>query len=131
MVSVIHSVAAQSDFEHSLQTLVEGLPAVEAERLRLAVDFARSIYQDGQLGSGEAVWGHALGMALIVAGLKLDGDSRLAALLFAVPAMQEFGLMRIESDFGRSVAHLVDGISRLNRLRPISRGFVAHSIDSG
>jgi len=131
MVSVIHSVAAQSDFEHSLQTLVEGLSAVEAERLRRAVDFARGIYGDGQLGSGEAVWGHALGMALIVAGLKLDADSRLAALLFAVPAILEFGLTRIESDFGRSVAHLVDGISRLNRLRPISRGFVAHSIDSG
>ena len=54
MVSVIHSVAAQSDFEHSLQTLVEGLPAVEAERLRRAVDFARGIYGDGQLGLPEA-----------------------------------------------------------------------------
>ena len=131
MVSVIHSVAAQSDFEHSLQTLAEGLGAADADRLRLAVDFARSIYLDRQLGSGEAVWGHALGMALIVAGLKLDADSRLAALLFAVPALQELGLTLIEKDFGPSVAHLVGGISRLNRMRPIARGFVAHSVDGG
>ena len=131
MVSVIHSLAAQSDLEHSLQTLGEGLPVAEGSRLRLAVDFAQSVYLDGQLGSGETVWGHALGMALIVAGLKLDVDSRLAALLFAVPALQELGLARIEKDFGSGVAHLVDGISRLHRMRPISRGFVAHSIDSG
>jgi GTP pyrophosphokinase len=42
-------------------------------------------------------------MALIVAGLKLDADSRLAALLFAVPALQERGLARIEATSGDGV----------------------------
>jgi GTP pyrophosphokinase len=94
----------------------------------LAVDFARSIYGDRRLGSGEHVWGHALGMALIVAGLKLDADSRLAALLFAVPAhCRKMVWPTFEKDFRAGVAQLVDGISRLNRLRPITRGFVAHS----
>jgi GTP pyrophosphokinase len=47
------------------------------------------------------VWGHALGVALIVAGLKLDADSRLAALLFAVPALLEaWSGADIERDFG-------------------------------
>jgi GTP pyrophosphokinase len=65
-------------------------------------------------------------MALIVAGLKLDIDSRLAALLFAVPAhCRKMAWPGSRSAFGRSVTHLVDGISRLNRLRPITRGFVA------
>jgi len=130
MVSVIHSVAAQCDFEQSLLTLGEGLSAAEIDRIRLAVDFARSTYGDRSLGSGEDVWGHALGVALIVAGLKLDAVSRLAALLFAVPALIEHGLALIERDFGAGVAQLVDGISRLNRLRPITRGFVANSVDS-
>ncbi|HRF72843.1 MAG TPA: bifunctional (p)ppGpp synthetase/guanosine-3',5'-bis(diphosphate) 3'-pyrophosphohydrolase [Accumulibacter sp.] len=130
MVSVTHSVAALGDFEDSWHSLGDGLSAVDGQRLRRAVDFARSFYGDRLLGSGEEVWGHALGMALIVAGLKLDADSRLAALLFAVPAQQEHGLALIEKDFGRSVAHLVDGISRLNRVRPITRGFVAHAADS-
>ncbi|WP_313952451.1 bifunctional (p)ppGpp synthetase/guanosine-3',5'-bis(diphosphate) 3'-pyrophosphohydrolase [Accumulibacter sp.] len=130
MVSVTHSVAAQGDFEHSLQSLGEALSPADSDRLRRAVDFTQSFYGDWLLGSGEAVWGHALGMALIVAGLKLDADSRLAALLFAVPAQQEHGLALIEKDFGRSVAQLVDGISRLNRARPITRGFVAHSAES-
>jgi len=130
MVSVIHSVAAQSDFEQYQHMLAEGLHGVEVARVPLAVDFARSIYGDRRLGSGEHVWGHALGMALIVAGLKLDIDSRLAALLFAVPALQENGLALIQKDFGVGVAQLVDGISRLNRLRPITRGFAAASAES-
>ncbi|MBP6708140.1 MAG: bifunctional (p)ppGpp synthetase/guanosine-3',5'-bis(diphosphate) 3'-pyrophosphohydrolase [Candidatus Accumulibacter sp.] len=130
MVSVIHSLAAHSDFEQSLQTLAEGLPAAEIERLRRAVDRVRSTYGERTLGSGEEVLGHALGAALIVAGLKLDADARLAALLFAIPTLQEHGLAGIEKEFGPSVAHLVDGVSRLNRLRPITRGFVADSAES-
>ncbi len=131
MVSVVHSLAVQSNLENSLRTLTEGLPEAAAERLRRAVDVAQATYGDRSLGSGEEVWGHALGMALIVAGLRLDADSRLAALLFAVPTLEELGLGRIERDFGRGVAHLVDGISRLNRMRPITRGFVAPSLEPG
>ena len=131
MVSVVHSVAAQSDLEHSLQTLSEGLSAEEALKIRQAVEFAQSIYKDHALGSGEGVWRHALGMALILVGLKLDADSRLAALLFSVPTYDEHGIAHIEERFGPASAHLVNGISRLNRLRPITRGFVAHSAESG
>jgi GTP pyrophosphokinase len=131
MVSVVHSVAAQSDLEHSLQMLSEGLSADEAVKIRQAADFAQSIYSDHALGSSEGVWCHALGMALILVGLKLDADSRLAALLFAVPTYDEHGIAHIEERFGAAAAQLVNGISRLNRLRPITRGFVAHSAESG
>jgi GTP pyrophosphokinase len=131
MVSVVHSVAAQSGIEHSLQTLCEGLSAEEAEKIHRAAEFAQSIYGDRLLGSGEGVWQHALGMALILVGLKLDADCRLAALLFSVPTFDEQGTVHIEERFGQATAHLVGGISRLNRQRPITRDFVAHSVDSG
>lgn len=131
MVSVVHSVAAQSDFEQFLNTLAEGLGSEEAKRLRAAVEFAWQTYGEATLGSGERIWSHALGMALIIAGLKLDGDSRTAALLFAVPSHEEKGIEIIEERFGKAVAHLVSGISRLNRLRPITRGFVAANIEAG
>ena len=131
MVSVVHSVAAQSDFEHSLKTLSEGLSVEEAEKIRAAAEFARSVYGDRLLGSDEGVWHHALGMALILVGLKLDADTRVAALLFALPTYDEQGLTKIEERFGAAAAHLVGGISRLNGLRPIAHGFVAHSADSG
>ncbi|WP_301102659.1 bifunctional (p)ppGpp synthetase/guanosine-3',5'-bis(diphosphate) 3'-pyrophosphohydrolase [Propionivibrio sp.] len=131
MVSVVHSVAAQSDFEHSLYTLSEGLSAEEAGKIRLAAEFAQSVYGERKLGSGEGVWQHGLGMALILGGLKLDADCRLAALLFAVPAYEEQSITHIEARFGAAAANLVGGVSRLNRMRPITRGFVAHSAGSG
>ncbi len=131
MVSVVHSVATQGDDQHSLQTLSEGLSVEDVERLGAALTFVREVYGDAVLGSGEGIWSHALGMALIVAGLKLDTDSRLAALLFAVPAYDEPSAAQISSRFGPDVAQLVQGISRLNRLRPIARGFMAGSSEVG
>ena len=131
MVSVVHSVAAQSDFEHSLKTLCEGLSDVEKEKVRLAAEFAQSVYGDLKLGSGEGVWHHALGMALILVGLRLDVDCRLAALLFAVPSYNEHGITHIDQRFGAAVSHLVGGVSRLNRMRPITRGFAVHADENG
>ncbi|MDR2788542.1 MAG: bifunctional (p)ppGpp synthetase/guanosine-3',5'-bis(diphosphate) 3'-pyrophosphohydrolase [Candidatus Accumulibacter sp.] len=131
MVSVAHSVAAQSDDEQILQTLCAGLSQEESERVCRAFDFARSTYGDHSLGSGEGIWHHARGMALILVGLRLDVDCRLAALLFAVPSRDEQGLERIEKCFGAAPARLVGGISRLHRMRPIQRGFVAHSSEGG
>ena len=72
MVSVAHSVASQSDFVQFLAKLAEGLAPADAERLKSAVEYAWSTYGDRQLGSGERIWSHALGMAVIIAGLKLD-----------------------------------------------------------
>ncbi|HRE15764.1 MAG TPA: HD domain-containing protein, partial [Rhodocyclaceae bacterium] len=125
MVSVVHSVAAQSDFEQYLSLLVDTLGDDEAADVRRAVEYAWQAYGNDTLGSGERIWSHALGMAVIIAGLKLDAHARIAALLFALPAHQEHGLENIREHFGESVADLVGGISRLDRLRPISRGFVA------
>jgi len=132
MVSVAHSVAAHGDFDKYLQTLTEGLSAEDAQRVRQAVEFAWERYGDALLGSGERIWSHALGMALIVAGLKLDADSRVAALLFAMPTVDsEHGVPQVEEKFGKAAAHLVAGTGRLNRLRPITRSFVAANIESG
>jgi GTP pyrophosphokinase len=125
MVSVVHSVAAQSDDQHSLQTLTDGLGASESGRVAAALAFAREVYADASLSSGEGVWSHALGIALIVTGLKLDADSRIAALLFAVPAHDGSAADRIGECFGADVAQLVRGMTNLYRLRPITRSFVA------
>ena len=131
MVSVVHSVAAQSDFDKFLVTLSAGLPESDAGRLKLAVEYAWESYGERVLGSGERIWSHALGMAVIIAGLKLDVESRIAALLFAMPAQDEHAVARIEEKFGKPAAHLVGGVSRLDRLRPITKGFVAANIEAG
>ena len=131
MVSVTHSVTAQSGIDDLLQTLSVGLSPHESEHVRAAAEFAHSVYGDHRLGSGEGVWHHAQGAAIILAGLQLDADCRMAALLFSVPAYDEHGLEQIEKRFGKATSQLVDGISRLYRMRPITHGFVAHSAEGG
>ena len=131
MVSLLHSVAAQSDFDQFFSTLAHGLDPDDAATLRESVAFAWEVYGTTVLGSGEGTWSHALGMAVIIAGLRLDVDSRMAAVLFAIPFHDEHGIARIEQRFGKAAADLVIGISRLNRLRPITRGFVAANIETG
>ena len=131
MVSVSHSVAAQSDFDQFLAVLSGGLSEAETASLTNAVEYAWEAYGNKTLGSGERIWSHALGMSVIIAGLKMDVESRIAAVLFAIPAQDEHGIARIEARFGKPAAHLINGISRLNKLRPITEGFVAANIDAG
>jgi len=125
MVSVVHSVAAQSDIEHLLTTLSDGISPEDALQLRDAAQFAREVYQDRTLGSAEGMWEHALGMAIIAAGLRLDRDARIAALLFALPSVSADAADQMGSRFGDAVAVMVRGLSRLNTLRPITRSYVA------
>jgi GTP pyrophosphokinase len=131
MVSVVHSVAAQSDFEQFLAILSAGLPAPDVQRLQDAVSYAWETYGDRTLGSGERVWSHALGMAVIIAGLKLDVESRIAAVLFAIPAQDEHGVASIEEKFGKSAASDSAGKFHAPDGRPIAKGFVAVDIEAG
>lgn len=130
MVSVVHSTAANSDPDYTLQLLAEGLSGADALLLRQAAEFAHQAYGEHRLGSGEGVWAHALGMALMIVGLKLDVSARLSALLFAIPTYVDNGLEEIDQGYGRDVGHLVHGISRLNRIRPITSGFSADAEES-
>ena len=70
-------------------------------------------------------------MALILVGLKLDVDCRVAALLFALPKHDDQWQAELTSRFGAAAMELVGGVFRLDRLRPITNGFVAHAADSG
>jgi len=130
MVSVVHSVAGQGDPSQILEQIAEGLGPAEAGQVRQAADFACAAYGDELLGSGESMREHALGMALIVTGLRLDAEARMAALLFCLPACDEQAQEKIEQRFGKPAAHLVAGISKLNHLRPITRGFVADTAEN-
>ena len=59
-------------------------------------------------------------MALIATALRLDADTRLAALLFAVHQFHPDAKERIEQEFTADVARLVGGLHRLNGLRLVA-----------
>jgi GTP pyrophosphokinase len=89
--------------------------------LERALEFARGAYGDKLLGTGEPAFEHALGLARNVAQLRLDADALASGILFAVPAYLPDAEDRLTESFGATVAALVSGIDRLNRLRVVTR----------
>ena len=121
MVSVTHSIDAAGVEQAPIDQLCEGLDAAGRGHIERALKLVEPLYLGKQLGTGEPVWQHVLGMALIAVSLRLDVDTRLAALLFAIHDHQPDAGDVIERDFGHEVAKLVTGLHRLNGLRLISR----------
>jgi GTP pyrophosphokinase len=119
MVSVIHALPDSGVDAATLSRLTEGLTEEGATKLRAAVAYAGEVYRDAKLGSGETALDHGLGAALILAGLNLDLDSRLAALLFAAPDFVADAHEKLAARWGAALAQLVDGLYRLKNLRPL------------
>src|ERR1700722_8838256 len=79
---------------------------------------AAATAHSGQLrNSGEAYISHPLAVATILAGLGLDDVTIAAALLHDAVEDTSFGLEEIELDFGPDVASIVDGVTKLDRVR--------------
>ncbi|MBU0751453.1 MAG: bifunctional (p)ppGpp synthetase/guanosine-3',5'-bis(diphosphate) 3'-pyrophosphohydrolase [Gammaproteobacteria bacterium] len=119
MVSVVQALPDSGGDEATLNRLGEGLPVEAREKLARASALAGELYAGHSLGTGEAALPHALGTALIAASLRLDLDTRLAALLFAVHDFLPDASDRVTADFGEAVAALVGGMHRLKGLRPM------------
>src|SRR6267378_5190225 len=98
-----------------------GLSEEDRRALARALEFAGNVYGEKLLGTGEPAYGHALGTARNVAGLRLDADARAAGLLFAVPAYLPGAEEKLKESFGAAVASLVAGIDRLNQLRVVMK----------
>ena len=89
---------------------------------------ASTAYGAQVLGSGEPVWAHAVGMAVLAAELRLDATARAAALLFAMPHQAGFEREAFEHQYGSDVSRLVRGVHKLNQMRPITQGFATDAV---
>lgn len=121
MVAVTHSVSEADAETPPIDRLCDGLTAEQRTQVERALAMAEPIYRDRVLGTGEPVWPHALGTALIMASLRQDVETRIAAVLFSVGEYLEGALEQVEKEFGPAVAHLVSGLKALNGLRVITR----------
>ena len=111
--------ASTDEIEDGL--LSAGAPEEDRRVLARALEFAREVYGDKRLGTGEPALEHALGLARNIAQLRLDADALAAGILFAVPAYLPDAEAKLAASFGATVAGLVSGIDRLNRLRVVTR----------
>jgi GTP pyrophosphokinase len=115
------STTRTSSAEVGEDILSAGAPEEDRRVVARALDFARDVYEGKVLGTGEPAFEHALGLARNLALLRLDVEALAAGLLFAVPAYLPDAEDRLTAFFGATVAALVSGIDRLNRLRVVTR----------
>ena len=89
----------------------------EVVRLEEAIDYA-TIKHDGQFRkSGEKYITHPLRVAGILIKWGMDIDSVIAGVLHDVVEDTETPLADIEEKFGKNVAFLVDGVTKVGRAR--------------
>ncbi len=104
-----------------LSKIAEYLPADQVEALKQVFLFSQKAH-DGQVRvSGEAYIHHPIGVASILADLQMDAASLKAALLHDVVEDTGIPLGKIEELYGKEVAMLVDGVTKLSRIEYISK----------
>ncbi len=91
-----------------------------------AAAVARALYGTESLGTGEPALHHAEAVAHLLGELKLDADAVNAGWLFAVPQYSKTWREQLEPAFGLEVVQLLDGLSRLHKLRDITRSVSAN-----
>ena len=102
--------------EELLEKLKKYRPAEDPWIVRRAYEIAAERHHDQFRSSGEPYLSHLLDVAHILADMRLDAITLTAAILHDAIEDTEYPVSRIEERFGREVAHLVEGVTKIGRL---------------
>ncbi|MGB9578180.1 MAG: HD domain-containing protein, partial [Halothiobacillaceae bacterium] len=95
------------------QALGEYMEPTCIERVAQAYAFSKQAHEGQLRVSGEPYITHPVAVAEILAGLRLDEKTIIAALLHDVIEDTPTARDQIAAEYGDEVAHLVDGVSKL------------------
>ncbi|WP_215848133.1 bifunctional GTP diphosphokinase/guanosine-3',5'-bis pyrophosphate 3'-pyrophosphohydrolase [Candidatus Pantoea bituminis] len=104
-------------FESLNQLIEKYLPEEHIKRLQQAYLVARDAHEGQTRSSGEPYITHPVAVACILAEMKLDHETLMAALLHDVIEDTPATYQDMEQLFGKSVAELVEGVSKLDKLK--------------
>jgi GTP diphosphokinase / guanosine-3',5'-bis(diphosphate) 3'-diphosphatase len=96
---------------------VDQHPEADVLTLERAYEVAEELHRGQRRKSGEPFITHPLAVATILANLGLDTTTLVAALLHDTVEDTGYTLTRIQQDFDMEVAHLVDGVTKLDKVR--------------
>jgi len=92
--------------------------------------FAEEAHRGQKRASGENYISHPEKVAEILSRTNLDAQTIAAAYLHDVPEDTNKTLKDIEKEFGKEIAFLVDGVSKLGKLRYPKKGLQVKNIES-
>jgi guanosine-3',5'-bis(diphosphate) 3'-pyrophosphohydrolase len=93
------------------------LPHEQVERIREAAEFGAAAHQGQKRVSGEPYITHPVAAAEILADLHLDADTIVGAILHDVIEDTPIAKADIAARFGKDVAEIVDGVTKLDQIR--------------
>lgn len=105
-----------AEFRHLIDTIHSYLPQADCEDVTKAYHAAEEAHKEQHRVSGEPYILHPLAVAQILADMKIDTTTITAALLHDVVEDTACTLDDLRREFGREVAFLVDGVTKLSRL---------------
>jgi RelA/SpoT family (p)ppGpp synthetase len=99
------------------QQIAGYLPATEVEQVLRAFEFGAKAHEGQQRQSGEPYISHPIEVAGILADMHMDHETLMAAMLHDVIEDTRTGKAEIQRRFGKDVAELVDGVSKLEQIQ--------------
>jgi guanosine-3',5'-bis(diphosphate) 3'-pyrophosphohydrolase len=98
------------------RSLVAHHPETSLAELERAYEIAADAHQGQLRKSGEPYITHPLAVSEILADIGLDLETIIAALLHDTVEDTKYSLNSLKKDFGKEVANLVDGVTKLDKL---------------
>lgn len=103
--------------EELLSAVRQYLNESDLARIEKAYQFAESAHEGQYRKSGEAYIVHPIQVAYILTELEMDAETIIAGLLHDVVEDTEVGLEEITEAFSEEVAMLVDGVTKLGKIK--------------
>src|SRR5499426_1614270 len=109
-------MSAVAPLEGLRQSVAGYLKPADVSRLEEAYYFSDAAHQGQYRKSGEPYISHPVAVAEILSEWQLDAQTLIAALLHDVVEDTEVSKDDISQRFGKPIADLVDGVSKLDRI---------------
>ncbi len=115
-----------------LKRKITYLSSSEQKEVLRAFEFAKKAHIGQTRRTGEPFINHGLQTAIFIADLKLDSPTIVAAILHDCVEDTNCSLFEIQKNFGKTVANLVSGVTKLGRIRLVKKWFfLKKEIESG
>ncbi|MBI1880480.1 MAG: GTP diphosphokinase [Chloroflexi bacterium] len=119
MVAVKTEITVQDAVEFGgwLKAIEPGRSKADMDLIRRACEVAQQAHQGQLRASGEPYFQHSLAVANILADLRLDSETLAAAVLHDVLEDTPVTLEELQSEFGSTIAKLVDGVTKMGQIQ--------------
>jgi guanosine-3',5'-bis(diphosphate) 3'-pyrophosphohydrolase len=103
-------------FRELLRTMRANRPSDDLELVRRAYEFSQKNHAGQTRASGEPYLVHPLGVAQVLAEMKMDAVAIAAGLLHDSVEDTSVTIVDIRKEFGEQVAHIVEGVTKISQI---------------